>query len=832
MVTDYGSFEWPPIGTSGGGINTYPNFASLPSGSADGATGITLDTDTLYIYNLATTTWIPVGSPGAMLAIGTIDTGTPSANGAQDVSNTLVLQSASATVPGLVNTTAQTLAGAKTFSTAPILSSLTASQAVVTDASKNLASLAYTSAATASTLVSRDGSGNSTFNVVSASTLTSTVSTGTAPFTVSSTTQVSNLNAATAGSATTATTATNATNVATTTQSGNTNYFPTFVAANSTSNQSVSVGPMTYNPSSGTLTTTTFVGALTGNASTATTATNATNLATTTQSASATYYPIFVPANSSSTQVVSVGPMSYNPNTGNLTTTTFTGALSGNASTVTTNANLTGPVTSTGNATAIAAGAITQTMTGATATPTASKTVSWDSNKNLSAVNMLEGYTTAATAATATALLVGSNYQQYFTGSTAGQSVTLPVTSGLVLGQSYEIVNASTQTISVQTSAGATQVLQIMASNSVLVATCILTSGTTTASWSWTYGPISATGLPLTNPMNTGGDIIYGGASGVPTRLANGTSGQVATSAGGTNAPTWSTVPGNTTILKAATRTVLTGTGSETGKIFTCSSANATVGATYTNNGVTYTVLATIAAKTTLFCSGTGTLSGGTLTKSGGTGDATITFTLGQSLATYTTPSSPAPISLAVRGVGGGGGGAGSGTGSGSAAGTGTITAFSFNGLLANGGAPGTWAGAGGAGGTASLNGLNGYAISGGSGGTGSGAVTGMGNDGGGIGGSSAFGGAGAPGWSAGSSGAGATNTGGGGGGGGSNGNASVLAGAGGGSGGYFDYVTGSISATFYYCVGAGGGAGGAGTSGVVGGAGGTGVLIIDERYQ
>ena len=61
--------------------------------------------------------------------------------------------------------------------------------------------------------------------------------------------------------------------------------------------------------------------------------------------------------------------------------------------------------------------------------------------------------------------------------------------------------------------------------------------------------------------------------------------------------------------------------------VFTCSSANATVGATYTNNGKTFTVLATIAAGTTLLCSGTGAPTpSGTLTKATGTGDATITF--------------------------------------------------------------------------------------------------------------------------------------------------------------------------------------------------------------
>lgn len=55
---------------------------------------------------------------------------------------------------------------------------------------------------------------------------------------------------------------------------------------------------------------------------------------------------------------------------------------------------------------------------------------------------------------------------------------------------------------------------------------------------------IGASGM--TNPMTTGGDIIYGGASGVPTRLANGSSGQVLTSSGGTSAPTWGALAGST----------------------------------------------------------------------------------------------------------------------------------------------------------------------------------------------------------------------------------------------------------------------------------------------
>jgi hypothetical protein len=64
------------------------------------------------------------------------------------------------------------------------------------------------------------------------------------------------------------------------------------------------------------------------------------------------------------------------------------------------------------------------------------------------------------------------------------------------------------------------------------------------------------------------------------------------------------------------------------GWTFTVSSANATVGATYTDtDSNVWTVLATIAAATTLYASGSGTPPGsGTLTLSSGTGDATITY--------------------------------------------------------------------------------------------------------------------------------------------------------------------------------------------------------------
>lgn len=104
---------------------------------------------------------------------------------------------------------------------------------------------------------------------------------------------------------------------------------------------------------------------------------------------------------------------------------------------------------------------------------------------------------------------------------------------------------------------------------------------------------------------------------------------------------TWESYAGNGTSLTAANIShtiaenccfITNGTDANryinsTQFFFTITSANATVGATYTNNGITFTVLATIVGATTITMSGAGVPSAsGTLTKASGTGDATITF--------------------------------------------------------------------------------------------------------------------------------------------------------------------------------------------------------------
>lgn len=58
----------------------------------------------------------------------------------------------------------------------------------------------------------------------------------------------------------------------------------------------------------------------------------------------------------------------------------------------------------------------------------------------------------------------------------------------------------------------------------------------------------------------TGGDLIYGGASGAPTRLANGTAGQVLTSNGTTTAPSWQGSAYPTAVLVETFGVTCTGT--------------------------------------------------------------------------------------------------------------------------------------------------------------------------------------------------------------------------------------------------------------------------------
>ena len=83
------------------------------------------------------------------------------------------------------------------------------------------------------------------------------------------------------------------------------------------------------------ITSSSFVGTLTGSADSATTATTATNVTSiANDSTNETVYPTFVDAQTGAQQIETDVGLTYNPSTGVLTATTFTGALTGAASTI------------------------------------------------------------------------------------------------------------------------------------------------------------------------------------------------------------------------------------------------------------------------------------------------------------------------------------------------------------------------------------------------------------------------------------------------------------------------------------------------------------------
>ena len=137
------------------------------------------------------------------------------------------------------------------------------------------------------------------------------------------------------------------------------------------------------------------------------------------------------------------------------------------------------------------------TGSGVASAATASTLASRDANANLSADVFIAGYTTTATMLTTTTLTVNSTYAQFFTGITT-QNCDLPVTSTLVLGQTFRITNNSTGVVTVRSS-GANTVIAMAASTEVEV-TCILITGTTAASWDFKYrGSATTGGGGLTN---------------------------------------------------------------------------------------------------------------------------------------------------------------------------------------------------------------------------------------------------------------------------------------------------------------------------------------------
>lgn len=123
---------------------------------------------------------------------------------------------------------------------------------------------------------------------------------------------------------------------------------------------------------------------------------------------------------------------------------------------------------------------VAPTWTAFTSDATASTLMSRDVNANTRVNNLIEGYTTTVTAAGTTTLTVASTKQQFFTGTTT-QTVVLPSTSTLVVGQQYEVINTSTGAVTVQTATPT--LLTTVASGVKVVLTCINNASDATTSW-------------------------------------------------------------------------------------------------------------------------------------------------------------------------------------------------------------------------------------------------------------------------------------------------------------------------------------------------------------
>jgi hypothetical protein len=312
-------------------------------------------------------------------------------------------------------------------------------------------------------------SSNLTWNgsTLSATQLTSTVTTGTAPLVVTSTTQVANLNAATSGTSTNATLANDVasannflvfSNVATGSQ-------PLKTTSNCRYNPDLTTGGIFILNSPAATSSTTGAMINSGGEGIAKNIWIGSNFtaANTTTAGSVINVPSFTYTSSTS------NPTNVNIDTLNQITLNGTGTAT-NASSL----YIAGPPI-----------AGTLAITNPYSLQVASGNSIFGGNVNvtgnLSAVNHIQGYTTTATAAGTTTLTVSSNFQQYFTGTTT-QIVTMPVTSTLVLGQSFYIVNNSTNIVTINSSGA--NLITALAGNTSAILTCILTSGTTATSWS------------------------------------------------------------------------------------------------------------------------------------------------------------------------------------------------------------------------------------------------------------------------------------------------------------------------------------------------------------
>lgn len=595
--------------------------------------------------------------------------------------------------------------------------------------------------------------------------LTSTVATGTAPLVVSSTTQVANLKAASAGNADTVTTNANLTGPITSV--GN----ATAIASQTGTGSKfvVDTSPTLVTPN---------IGAATGTS-------------------------LSVSGQLTSTVATGTAPLVVSSTT---TVANLKAATAGNADTVTTNANMTGDVTSVGNATTYS-GTVPLNK-GGTGTAAASANAAFNALAPTTTKGDLIGFSTVNAR-----IAVGTDGDVLTadSASTPGVKWATP-TSAPTSSQDLQNLGLATSvsgnalTIALKQADGSTN----PGAGSSAVKIGFRSSTATTGG----YSQVSATGA-VSLVISSGSTL--GQTSAIPDKIYI----YAINNAG--------------TIELAA----CTGMGLDEGALWSTTAEGGAGAADSRSVLYSTTARANVAVRLIGVLLNTQTTAGtwasaGTRLSVAPFGNSVTTptiqrFTTAGASGTYTTPTVPSPLYLKVTLVGGGGGGGGSGAGGGTG-GTGGTSTFGSSLLTAAGGVGGALNSTAGAGGAATVAApaVTVVAVSGGDGANlGSAASA---NNGGGMGGVSLFGGAGAGGYGNNAGSAGKANTGAGGGG--AGGTSTVSGAGGGGAGAGITAIIYAPAATYAYGVGAKGTAGTAGTSGNAGGAGSEGVIIVEEYYQ
>lgn len=433
-------------GSGGSSVPIYANVAAFPASAITGSLAVDASTGNLYEYNGAS--WIQIGGPGSALTLGNNDAQTANLKGAALISGVLSMQSATASFPGLVNITTQSFAGNKTF-----IGTIAASNLTGTNTGDQTISL------TGDITGSGTGSFATTLATVNANVGSFGSATAVATFTVNAKGLITGAGSSSIQIA----------------ESQVTNLVTDLAGKQATGN---------------------YVTALTGDGTASGPGSVALTLATVNANVgsfgSSTAIPTFTV--NAKGLVTAAGTAAVIAPAGTLSGTTL------NATVVTSSLTSVGTIatgTWAGTTVAILHGGTG--VTAVTTVPAATAFAGWDANKNLSSNNNLPGFLSTATAAGTSTLVIGSAYEQFFTGSTT-QTVVLPVVSTLSNGFSFLITNLSSGVVTVQTSGS--NILQAMAANTQMQVTCINTAGGTgTASWSFQYITLngSATSVSGTN---------------------------------------------------------------------------------------------------------------------------------------------------------------------------------------------------------------------------------------------------------------------------------------------------------------------------------------------